>query len=63
MKGEFLLKIYYAEQGEEIENVILNLLLKKIDKNNVSWVFEFVIKYYIIFITNSNCFYQAWEGG
>lgn len=36
MKEEFLLKIYYDEQGEEIEKVISNLLLKKIDKNNVS---------------------------
>lgn len=50
MKEEFLLKIYYDEQGEEIEKVISNLLLKKINKNNVSWVFEFVIKYYIILL-------------
>lgn len=50
MQEEFLLKIYYDEQGEEIEKVISNLLLKKIGKNNVSWVFEFVIKYYIILL-------------
>ncbi len=31
MQEEFLIKIYFDEQGEELEKIISNLLLRKIN--------------------------------
>lgn len=31
MQEEFLIKIYFDEQGEELEKIISNLLLRKVN--------------------------------